>query len=201
MEHDMEKKLFARSALPLLFVGCTTSGWNVSSDILLLAQETRVGGLCVIESDAEGRVVNADVQIDTARLPAAVKAAADRELPGPIRDAEREIALDQKYWEVIKQVEGRDIALVFTDDGKLVGKEEELPQASWPKRIVDAANKAVPEGRITMVEFVYGPEAMGGREYHVKKDVGGELVRISVSEDGSIGRVLRKIRAEFKAPR
>lgn len=198
------KQMLIVAAMALPFLGCQSAagGWNVSREILELAQETKLGGIVVIESDANGKVLNADCVIDTARLPKAVVAAAEKELPGPIDYAEREVAMDQKYWEVVKKVDGRDVALVFDDAGKLVGKEEELPTSKWPSPAVAAANGAVPGGKVVMVEFVWGPEALGGREWHVKKDIDGEVVRISVLEkDLQVTRVLRKIRAEFKAPK
>jgi len=196
----MSKHMFHWAALMLALAGCKSGGWSVSDEVLALGQDTRIGGEFVIEVDEEGEVVSADTQVELARVPKAVMAAADKAVPGPAVDAEIEIALGVRYWEVEKQVEGRTVELVLTEDGELVGKEEELPSAKWPKQVVEAANKAVPQGQITTVEWIEGPEALGGKEYHVKKDVGGELVRISVLEDGRIGRLVRKIKAEFKAP-
>jgi hypothetical protein len=106
-----------------------------------------------------------------------------------------------RYWEIEKKVDGRTIELMIDDAGKLLGKEEELAKANWPEAIVKAANQAVPEGQITTVELVTGPEALGGTEYHVKKDLGKEILRISVLKDGTVTRYVRKIRGEFKPPR
>lgn len=194
----------------LLAVGCSSVGSSGSrgssrgvdavGEVLALAQETRVGGSCVVEADAEGRVVDAVTEIDPGTLPAAVTAAADRELPGPVLGAWRGIGQGERFWQVDKRIEDRGATLVFDDAGKLIGKREELPRSNWPKSILDAAERAV-AGKPMTVMFAYGPFARGDREYQVDKDVGGEQVRISIREDGRIGRVLRQIRMTLQVPR
>jgi len=185
----------------LLVGGCMGGGSHVSKDVVDLSRETRRGGEFVIEVDEKGNVINADAQVEISRVPKYVIEAADREVQGSVVTAEHEIAGKMHYWEVEKKVQGRSIFLMVAEDGKIVGKEEELPQSGWPKHIVDAANKAVPAGVIRTIELVTGPEALGGTEYHVKKDFGGEVLRISVLEDGKVTREVRKIRGEFKPPR
>jgi len=183
-----------------LLVGCMGHA-RVSKDLVDLARQTKTGGEFVIEVDESGKVINADAQIDVSRVPQSVREAADREVPGPAVSAEREIASGGKlYWEVEKKVQGRSIFLMMSEDGKVVGREDELPQSAWPKHVVAAVNKAVPQGAIRTIEKVTGPEALGGTEYHVKKDIGGEILRISVLEDGTVTRKVRKIKSEFKPP-
>jgi len=181
--------------------GCVWTGCHVSRDLVELARQTRTGGEFVIEVAEDGQVINADAQVELSSVPKAILEAAERELPGPAIDAEREIAIGVRYWEIEKKVDGRTIELMIDDAGKLLGKEEELAKANWPEAIVKAANQAVPEGQITTVELVTGPEALGGTEYHVKKDLGKEILRISVLKDGTVTRYVRKIRGEFKPPR
>jgi len=173
----------------------------VSRDLVELARQTRTGGEFVIEVAEDGQVINADAQVEMSSVPKAILEAAERELPGPAVDAEREIAIGVRYWEIEKKVDGRTIELMIDDAGKLLGKEEELAKANWPEAIVKAVNQAVPEGQITTIELVTGPEALGGTEYHVKKDLGKEILRISVLKDGTVTRYVRKIRGEFKPPR
>jgi len=181
--------------------GCVWTGCHVSRDLVELARQTRTGGEFVIEVAEDGQVINADAQVELSSVPKAILEAAERELPGPAVDAEREIAIGVRYWEIEKKVDGRTIELMIDDAGKLLGKEEELAKANWPEAIVKAANQAVPEGQITTVELVTGPEALGGTEYHVKKNLGKEILRISVLKDGTVTRYVRKIRGEFKPPR
>ena len=181
--------------------GCVWTGCHVSRDLVELARQTRTGGEFVIEVAEDGQVINADAQVEMSSVPKAILEAAERELPGPAVDAEREIAIGVRYWEIEKKVDGRTIELMIDDAGKLLGKEEELAKANWPEAIVKAVNQAVPEGQITTIELVTGPEALGGTEYHVKKDLGKEILRISVLKDGTVMRYVRKIRGEFKPPR
>jgi len=181
--------------------GCVWTGCHVSRDLVELARQTRTGGEFVIEVAENGQVINADAQVEMSSVPKAILEAAERELPGPAVDAEREIAIGVRYWEIEKKVDGRTIELMIDDAGKLLGKEEELAKANWPEAIVKAVNQAVPEGQITTIELVTGPEALGGTEYHVKKDLGKEILRISVLKDGTVTRYVRKIRGEFKPPR
>jgi len=181
--------------------GCVWTGCHVSRDLVELARQTRTGGEFVIEVAEDGQVINADAQVEMSSVPKAILEAAERELPGPAVDAEREIAIGVRYWEIEKKVDGRTIELMIDDAGKLLGKEEELAKANWPEAIVKAVNQAVPEGQITTIELVTGPEALGGIEYHVKKDLGKEILRISVLKDGTVTRYVRKIRGEFKPPR
>jgi len=181
--------------------GCVWTGCHVSRDLVELARQTRTGGEFVIEVAEDGQVINADAQVEMSSVPKAILEAAERELPGPAVDAEREIAIGVRYWEIEKKMNGRTIELMIDDAGKLLGKEEELAKANWPEAIVKAVNQAVPEGQITTIELVTGPEALGGTEYHVKKDLGKEILRISVLKDGTVTRYVRKIRGEFKPPR
>ena len=181
--------------------GCVWTGCHVSRDLVELARQTRTGGEFVIEVAEDGQVINADAQVEMSSVSKAILEAAERELPGPAVDAEREIAIGVRYWEIEKKVDGRTIELMIDDAGKLLGKEEELAKANWPEAIVKAVNQAVPEGQITTIELVTGPEALGGTEYHVKKDLGKEILRISVLKDGTVTRYVRKIRGEFKPPR
>jgi len=181
--------------------GCVWTGCHVSRDFVELARQTRTGGEFVIEVAEDGQVINADAQVEMSSVPKAILEAAERELPGPAVDAEREIAIGVRYWEIEKKVDGRTIELMIDDAGKLLGKEEELAKANWPEAIVKAVNQAVPEGQITTIELVTGPEALGGTEYYVKKDLGKEILRISVLKDGTVTRYVRKIRGEFKPPR
>lgn len=197
----MGRSLFVICVGAVLCGGCMGGGSHLSKDVVDLARETRRGGEFVIEVDEKGKVINADAQVEMSRVPKVVMDAANREVPGPAVDAEREIAGKLHYWEIEKRVSGRTVEIMIDEDGKVVGKEEELAQSTWPKFVVDAANKAVPGAPIRTIELVTGPEALGGTEYHVKKDVGGEILRLSVLENGTVSRQVRKIKSEFKPPR
>jgi len=201
MNHLESLALIALAPVAFAASGCAWTGAHVSKDLVELARETKQGGHFVIEVDEDGRVIDADTEIEIASVPKAVMDAAEKEVPGAVVSAEKEIALGRHYWEVEKKVDGRSIQIMLDDDARIVGKEVELAPKDWPERIVAAANSAVPAGKITTVELVTGPEALGATEYHVKKDLGAEILRISVLPDGKVSRFVRKIHGEFKPPR
>jgi len=86
-------------------------------------------------------------------------------------------------------------------DGTVVGSEMVVKPESAAKGVLEASEKAAPGSELVAVERVTGPEALGGAEWHVKRRLNGEVLRISVLDDGSIGRVYRKIVGETKVPR
>jgi hypothetical protein len=189
----------------LACVGCsslTSRSSRVPTDLVALAQQTKRGGLFMIEVDGSGLVTGAACDVDVATLPKECVAAADQAAPGGRTvGAEKEWIDGVTYYEVVKEFDGRSTEILLTADGKVAGREDELDLAKAPKDVVAAANAAFPQGEVVAVEKVVGPEALGGTEHHVKKKIDGEVLRISVLPDLKIGRVLRKIRAEFKAPR
>jgi hypothetical protein len=106
----------------------------------------------------------------------------------------------QTYYEVEKDIDGLRSELLVTPEGRLAGREDEIAIASAPGSVLDAANEALRGGEICAVERVEGPETLGGREYHVKKMLAGEVTRIRVTERGAV-EVLRKLRAEIRVTR
>ncbi len=172
-------------------------------DVVSLMNGTRVGGEFAVEVDASGNVTWIEAGIAVDDVPKVCRDAADKEVPeGKAVDGEKEWIDGTVYWEVVKEVDGRRHEVLMKEDGTVVGHEEELAEADWPKDVVAAADKAVPDGKIVIIEKVQGLEAGGPPEYHVKKEIDGEQQRISVSMEGAkVGRILRKINAEFRVPR
>ncbi len=169
--------------------------------VAAFVHDTAAGGTFVLEATADGTVVNHEASVPLSAVPKALVEAADRHvLGGKAIAAEKEWIDGVTYWEVIKEVGGLPREILMKEDGSLAGLETVLRTDGAPKAVLEAAERAV-GGDPVVVEKVTGPEAMGGTEYHVKRRVDGEVVRVSVSEDGKVGRIYRKISAEMRIPR
>jgi hypothetical protein len=182
--------------------GGGAGGRDVPADVVTIAQTNRNGGEFVLEMMANGEILACEAAISPSDVPAVCREAADRAAPGgEVVGAEREWAGGVWYWEIIKQIGGRRIELLMNDAGTVVGREDSLQSGEYPAIVLDAALKAVGNGELVVVERVTGPEAMTGENYHVKIRTGDEVQRVSVREDGSIVRVMRKMKAEVRVPR
>lgn len=178
-------------------------GMALPAAVLEFAKMTKAGGEFALEMDGAGNLVALEAEVDVSALPKAALDAAAKAFPGskPV-SGEREWIAGVAYWEVVLDVAGSRVEFLVLENGTEGGREEVLKPADCPKAVLDAADKAVPGGTLEAVEKVSGAEAAGrGMEYHVKKRVDGEVLRISVSPDGKVPLVLRKIRAEVKIPR
>ncbi len=186
--------------LVVLCAGC--AGTRMSSDLMDLAQSTRPGGTFHIEFGADGRLVEAGAEVPLDTAPEACRAAADAAFPGGRQTgAERLRAGDGAMWMIAKQVDGRPIEILVTDDGTVRGGEEVLARSAWPAAVVAAAEAAVPGATLERVERVWGAEARGAEAYHVKFDAGGDSVRVSLTADAAVVRVVRRLRAQVRVPR
>lgn len=197
----MMKNALGVAALSLL-AACAGMGHGMSKSLVELAQETRMGGEFVLEVEQNGSVVGAEAEISPSDVPQACRDAAQTHAPGgQVTGAEKEVVKGKTYYELRLMVRGRRVEVMMKPDGTQVGREEELAPSDVPAGIVDAARSAVPDGTLVVVERVSGPEALVGESFHVKLRVHDEIQRVSVTQDGKVVKILRKIKAEVKVPR
>lgn len=188
-------------ALVVLAAGCA-SGGSRSSGAVGGAQATRLGGEYVVEYDASGKVLATSSEIPLSAVPFACIQGADKAFPGGMAMTAYRLETGGKsYVTVVKRSGDRKVELMMNADGSVAGMENPLAPAEWPANVVAAAGKAVPGGQVVAVEKVSGPEAAAGEEYHAKVLVDGEQLRVGIAKDGKVVRVVRKIRAEVRAPR
>jgi hypothetical protein len=181
--------------------GRAVPGPTLAPEVLAIAAEARIGGLVTLEVNGQGTIVCFSAQIDPRELPAACVDVARIAAPGGrIVSAEKQVVNGVTYFEIENDVDGRRVELLVTPDGRLVGREDEIAEGAAPARVLAAAHAVHPEGALEAVEIVEGPETLGGPEYHVKKRVGDESVRIRVTEAGAV-EVLRKLKTELRLPR
>lgn len=183
-----------------LLTACATPG--IPAHVVDLARDTRPGGSFFIEFGADGSVLGADAEVEVARVPPALVAAANAQYPGgEVIGAEKEYAHGGVVWEVVKRIDGRTWELLLDEKGAIIGGEEALAQSAWPAAVVDSAVAAAGGGKVDAVERVWGPEAWGGEAYHVKIMKNGDSLRVGVDAKGAVVRVVRRIPGQVRVPR
>ena len=168
------------------------------ADLVDLYDNAAPGGWMEIEAERDGTIIELEAEIPIEALPASVKAAAERELPGgTIIGAEREIVGGRQGYEVKKRKGGREYELVFTPEGELLEKEIGLKQAEAPAPVIKAATAAIPGGRFKSVERIErGDEIL----YHVKLVRSGASYKVELTADGTVKRKVREQKAEIEIP-
>ncbi len=183
-----------------VLAGCVSG--PLSPEVLDLAQGTKPAGAFHIEFGPDGMLQSAGGEVDLATVPEAVRAGADQAFPGGRQvGAEKVIAGGQHLWLVAKEIDGQGFELLVRPDGTVVGGEEVLAEARWPKAAVAAAQAAVPGATLERVERVWGPEAIGGEAFHVKFRKDGDSLRVGVDEAGKVVRVVRRVPGQFRVER
>jgi hypothetical protein len=151
-----------------------------------------------IEAERDGKILEVEVTIDVADVPAAVRSAAEALMPeGEVTGAELEYVGGQKAYEVKMLLDGLGYELVFDPGGTLVEREDELHRDDAPEGIVDRALSAIPGGTFRSVEKITRGEEVA---YHVKVAAGGATYKIVLSPEGEVVRKVREAQAEIEIP-
>ena len=182
-----------------LFAGCQASSMGrLPAGLVDLYDNAAPGGWMEIEADRSGRIIEMEAEIPVSALPPAVRAAADRELPGgQIVGAEREIVGGRHGYEVKKRKDGREYELVFTRGGELLEKEVGLSRDEAPRAVMDAASAAMPGASFKSVELV---ERGAEKLYHVKFTRDGVSYKVALTPEGVVTRRVREQKAEIEIP-
>lgn len=170
--------------------------------VLEFAKGTMPGGEFGVELGADGAPYRLESQVALDAVPKpCVEAAAKHAGGGTAVRADRQWVAGEVFWQVTHDVAGLRHETLMKADGTVVGSEVAVKPEACAKGILDASEKAAPGSELVAVERITGPEALGGTEWHVKRKLNGEVVRISVLDDGTVGRVYRKLPGELKIPR
>lgn len=192
-------RFFALTALALC-AGC--AGPGMSDDALDIARSTMKGGEFHVEFDSDGELVEAGGAVPLESVPAACRAAVDKAHPGGRQTGAERMYLDGAGgWMVAKEIDGRALEILLRDDGEIFGGEEVLASTAWPAAVVEAAKAAVPGASLERVERVWGTEARGAEAYHMKFNDHGESVRVGVSAEAKVLRVVRRLASQVRVPR
>lgn len=189
-------KLLGSVAL-VLAIGCATGRFpgDMAEDAKLVAPD----GLVEFAVDEHGGVLEVEFHVPLAALPAEVRAAAEREMPGgQVLDCEKEHDGGKVYWEVTKRIGGKEQEALFDDSGRVIAWELEVDAASVPAAVLQAADEAV-GGRRTKVEEIRDGEKRLV-EYHVKKTDRAVRYKLVVTPAGRVVRIWREMTAEIEVP-
>lgn len=175
---------------------------QVGEAVLAFARGTMPGGEFALEIAAGGGVGRLESQVALSDVPKACLDAADKHAGGgKATRADKEWIDGETYWQVTHEVDGLRHETLMKADGTVVGSEVVTKPEGVADGVLAASEKAAPGSELVVVERITGPEALGGSEWHVKRKLEGEVLRISVLDDLSIGRVYRKLMGETKVPR
>lgn len=152
-----------------------------------------------MQLDASGQPLEIEYHVAPDQVPPKVHAAMDALHPGGrATAAEKEFVGETLYWELTKEVDGREVEAMFRPDGTLHSEELEVSEADVPPAVV-AAVRARLAGTVTKWEQIRD----GQRrlvEYHAKLAVGDRKYKVIASTSGQILRVVREVPAELEIP-
>jgi len=189
-------KIFGSIAL-FFAVGCATGRFpaDTAADARLVAPD----GLVEFAVDDRGRVREVEFHVPLAVLPAEIRAAAEREMPGgQVLDCEKEYDGRKVYWEVTKRIGGKEQEVLFDASGRPVAFEIEVDAAAVPAAVLRAADAAVGGSRTKVEEIRDGDRRLV--EYHVKKTDRGVRYKLVVTPEGKVAKIWREMKAEIEVP-
>jgi hypothetical protein len=153
-----------------------------------------------LQVDARGRSVEVEYHVDPARVPAAVHAAMDALFPsGPTVGAEKEWNDGTLYWELSREVDGREVEAMFTPDGALHQLELEVAADTIPAGVRSTARDAIDGARADKWEEIRDAQ-QELIEFHVKLGRGDERFKIVIGLDAALLAVFREVPAEVEVP-
>ena len=153
-----------------------------------------------VQVDSKGRPLEIEYHVKPQAVPASVREAMDALHPGgEAVGAEKEYVGSDLFWELTKDIEGREVEAMFHPDGRLHSEEVEVEGSSVPDA-VKAAVAARMDGEVTKWEEIRN----GDRElveYHAKlKASNGMKYKLLVTTHGEVFGVYREVPAEIEVP-
>jgi hypothetical protein len=183
--------------LAILAAGCASNRFppETREDLKLMRPDAKLE----VGLTEDGGIGDVEFHVPLEALPAAVRAAADRHMPGgDVVDCEKEYLDGVAHWEVTKRTAGKDQEILFDSTGTPVLWELEIDPSSAPKNVIEAADAAIGGSR-TKVEEIRDA-AKNLTAYHIKKDEGGIRYKIVLSTKGVVEQVYREMSAEIEVP-
>jgi uncharacterized membrane protein YkoI len=98
------------------------------------------------QASADEKELNKD------QVPKAVIDAFEKDFPNTKPEFEQETFEGKTAYELEYKENGKEVALLYGDDGTLLQKEEEIDGKSLPKPVAQAVKKAHPKAKIKEVE-------------------------------------------------
>jgi hypothetical protein len=145
----------------------------------------------------DGSIDDVEFHVPYDRLPAPVREALDKLLPGDALGAEIEHTAQGVLYEVTKKGEGGAETEILVDaSGKVVNWEVVVDAAKVPEAVKKAADGATGGTATQYEEIRDGARALTA--YHVKKDESGIKWKIAISPAGAVQSVRREVKAEIE---
>jgi len=152
-----------------------------------------------MQVDEHGRTVELEYHVAPSVVPQAVHAAMDRLHPGgSVVDAEREYVGGQLYWELTKEIGGREVEAMFRPDGTLYREEIEVSASEIPSAVQEAVRARL-RGQVTKWEAIRDAERRV-IEYHAKGTRDGKSYKVIAGLDGNVLGMVREVPAEIEVP-
>ena len=130
---------------------------------------------------------NADEkELSKNQVPEAVIAAFEKAFP-KAKDVEfeQEMFQGKEAYEVEYKENGKEYEFLYSAEGALLQKEEEIDVAKLPKRVVEAIKNAYPKAKIEEAERLMKPDGtLTGYEVEIKTE--GKKIELELDDGGKI---------------
>ena len=189
-----------RATLPLclLLFGCASHHFpvSVSKDVEIVPADRGIE----VAVDSMGRVLEVEFHCRPDVVPQAAMRAVESVVPGgEILDCEKEYHGGVIYYEVSKRVDGREVEVMVTPEGRIHRREIQVMASQVPDVVLESAGKTIAGATRTQVEEIRGG-ANELLEYHVKVEHSGVKYKIVLTIGGKVTTVLRETMAEIEIP-
>lgn len=181
------------AVLPLSFLAACATHARLHGPEGLAAESVE------LQVDEDGNALQIEYHVDPSVVPAAVRAAMDELHPGGRAiGAEKEYVGATLYWEVTKEIGGREVEAMFQPDGTLHSEELAVSASAVPPAVQAAVAKRM-SAEVAQWEEIRD-ESRTLVEYHAKLSTGGKKYKLRVSPGGEILGVVREVPAEIEMP-
>ncbi len=128
----------------------------------------------------------ADDEIPVDKIPAAVVKTQKAKFPtAKIKKALKELDNGKTVYELEMTVDGQNVDVNFSEEGKILVVEREISADKLPKKVADGVAKTHPKGKITKVEEVTEGEE-DEKAYEVTLDEDGKTLVVTFDDEGKI---------------
>jgi len=188
----MNERICALGSCLLLLASCAShTEWRSEDGLAARKIEVQV--------DRDGRPLELEYHMAPSAVPASIHQAMDRLHPGGLAvDAEKEYVGSELFWELTKEIDGREIEAMFHADGTLHSEEIEVDGSDVPANVREAVSQRMP-GQVTKYEEIRDGERRLV-EYHVKVQSNDMNWKIRVSTGGKVVGIVREVPAEIEVP-
>ncbi|HEY8157586.1 MAG TPA: PepSY domain-containing protein [Methylobacter sp.] len=133
-----------------------------------------------------GQANAGEKELSKNQVPKAVIDAFEKDYPNAkASEFEQETFEGKTAYEVEYKENGKEVALLYGDDGTLLQKEEEIDGKSLPKPVAQAVKKAHPKAEIKEVEKLMKPDGtLTGYEVEIK--TAGKKTELELDTNGKI---------------